>query len=1056
MPTVQDNQYYETAEFNAAFDRLVEVSRNDYQTGLEKGRNLEGLAEDLYAEMGHYVYELLQNAEDAHATEVKFTLKPNSLTFSHNGSKFFTFEDIRAITTYGGGTKSEDSTKIGRFGIGFKATSRITDSPRIRSNQFAFQIHNQEIPERINSTEIPLESNYSTTFVFPFGTKKFKADHIEKETLATLLKIDSKNLLFLQNINTVIIEYIQGGSKRRILGKQELENNLVRLRESLDGTKNSVTSEFYLKYQKRIDSDELSKWAKSANLEVEEKSGSLSIAIAIKAEVSEDSVNPIPVSIKPIENSKLFVFFPANNEFTGLNFHIHAPFASTTTRESIKEGNPVNDFLFENFSIFVPEVLSSLVERGLLTQNGLEVLPNRADQIRPELLTMRDQIYRFFKSNIARIPMADGSYAKYAEILEISNDVGSVFSADDLNFICSFNASMSRELNQTKFIKKPVNTRSAKFLNSLEISTFDLKALIIAFSYINSAFAISKTEQMESFIVWFSSFEIEKLRNIYELFANYDSSKVRVYFSRTPIIRISDQGKFSDIPERVFVDQSGTRMGENFLNPQILNFSRGGAISQKDHQIWRFLDAVGVRQFSKSMLLEEYIVEYRTKLQSGDVSEIIPDESIREELSSLLLFVHGDVELERAVSQEKIFLTEEPNGELGWHRGSEVYVDLPFTPATGLDSVMPKLDSAAKKFRLWPGYSQIPRILTILERLEVTTKVGAVSPSKNLVPEWTIPGIEKYLEYASITLRKNLWNYLKSSDANRERHYLRFPNSYTGNSGELSSLAKSLADTAWIPDKKGDLKKPRQLEEGTIDPNFLFEKCDFLTEIGFGADSAAAIKAKQEKIAEKQRKDEAAKLFGLSDSEMLEKLLAAHKKNPKKFEQLMADLNRPEMADHLANPLKIAENVRAETAEMPDIQMVEHSIFEREGADELTISRKNFLRDSYMRENSIECQVCSTSSFIKTTNGEPFFVAIMVIPRFSKNSIFNVVALCGQCSAKFKWGRTTTDDEIKKEIILKNDYSGNVKIDVVLGGQLEHINFIESHFVKLKGALGAE
>ena len=185
--------------------------------------------------------------------------------------------------------------------------------------------------------------------------------------------------------------------------------------------------------------------------------------------------------------------------------------------------------------------------------------------------------------------MADGSYAKYAEILEISNDVGSVFSADDLNFICSFNASMSRELNQTKFIKKPVNTRSAKFLNSLDISTFDLKALIIAFSYINSAFAISKTEQMESFIGWFSSFEIEKLRNIYELFANYDSSKVRVYFSRTPIIRISDQGKFSDIPERVFVDQSGTRMGENFLNSQILNFSRGGAISQKDHQIWRFL-----------------------------------------------------------------------------------------------------------------------------------------------------------------------------------------------------------------------------------------------------------------------------------------------------------------------------------------------------------------------------------------------------------------------------------------------------------------------------------
>lgn len=1056
MQESDHNHYYETIEFKSAFERLVEVSKNDYQTGLEKGRNLEGLAEDLYAEMGHYIYELLQNAEDALASEVRFVLKQDSLIFSHNGSKFFTFDDIRAITTYGGGTKTTDSTKIGRFGIGFKATSRITMNPKIRSNQFAFKIENQEIPERIDKSEVPLDPKYTTAFLFPFGTKKFNAEHIEKETLATLLKIDSKNLLFLQNIQTVIIEYFQPNLKRRILGKQNLGNHLIQLRESLDGTKKSVTSDFYLNYEKKIDSQELAKWAKTSNLEVEGKNGSFSIALAINVEVKDQTTNPTPVSLKQIDDPKLFVFFPANNESTGLKFHIHAPFASTTTRESIKEGNPVNKFLFDNFTKFLPEVLGNLIENGLLNQTGLEVLPNRSDEVRTELIEMREEIYKFFKGVDPRIPMNDGTFARFKDIQEVSNEVVSVLNLDEIRQICSFNKTRENELKSIKFIKKPSNVRAARFLSSLEIPTFDLKALVIAFSYINSAFAESKEIEKERFVRWFSTFEAEKLRNLYELLANFDIARIKVYFSKTPIVRIADENKILDTPDKVFVDQSGNKNGKNFLSPRILNFSYGSAFSQKDHQIWRFLDAIGVRQFSKSMLLDEYLTDYKAKLQSGSVSEVVPDENIKNELFKLLQFVHGDVELERALSQENIFLTEAINGELGWHRGSDIYVDLPFTPATGLDSVMPKLEGAAKKYRLWSGYSQIPRILIMLERLDVTTKIKAMSPGNNLASEWTILGIEKYLEFGNLTLRKNIWNYLKSSEANRERHYLRFPNSYTSNSGELSRLAKLLATTSWLPDKKGELKKPRELEESTIDPAFLWEKCDFLISIGFGAESAAAIKAKQEKIAEKQRKDEAAKLFGLSDSEMLEKLLEAHKKNPKRFEQLIADLNRPDLIDHVADPLHLSEKIAEDTQFGPDVEMELIDGVQRKGMLELVQKRKDYLRNTYQVAGAIFCQICATSSFIKTTNGEPFFVGIMVIPSFSKNSIYNSIAVCAQCAAKYKYSKATTDGQLKLQILGITDFSGTVRVGLIIGGEPQEIKFKESHFVSLKGALRGE
>jgi hypothetical protein len=63
------------------------------------------------------------------------------------------------------------------------------------------------------------------------------------------------------------------------------------------------------------------------------------------------------------------------------------------------------------------------------------------------------------------------------------------------------------------------------------------------------------------------------------------------------------------------------------------------------------------------------------------------------------------------------------------------------------------------------------------------------------------------------------------------------------------------------------------------------------------------------------------------------------------------------------------------------------------------------------------------------------------------------MALCGQCAAKYKWGKQTPDSEIKSTILARNDYSGAIKVDVILGGESQQITFIESHFVMLKSAL---
>ena len=98
----------------------------------------------LYPDKAHFVFELLQNAEDAKATKVKFELEKENLVFKHNGTKDFNESDINAITNIGDSNKDEN--EIGKFGIGFKSVFSYTSSPKIHSKGISFEIQNLVIP----------------------------------------------------------------------------------------------------------------------------------------------------------------------------------------------------------------------------------------------------------------------------------------------------------------------------------------------------------------------------------------------------------------------------------------------------------------------------------------------------------------------------------------------------------------------------------------------------------------------------------------------------------------------------------------------------------------------------------------------------------------------------------------------------------------------------------------------------------------------------------------------------------------------------------------------
>src|SRR5487761_893746 len=65
----------------------------------------------LYSERTHFIFELIQNAEDAGATELAFELFPDRLQVRHDGRPF-TEADVRGVCGVGQSDKAGDLTQI--------------------------------------------------------------------------------------------------------------------------------------------------------------------------------------------------------------------------------------------------------------------------------------------------------------------------------------------------------------------------------------------------------------------------------------------------------------------------------------------------------------------------------------------------------------------------------------------------------------------------------------------------------------------------------------------------------------------------------------------------------------------------------------------------------------------------------------------------------------------------------------------------------------------------------------------------------------------------------
>ena len=185
--------------------KKLQESRKKYLDGINDPLNkfnIKDLLTNLYSDESRFVYEILQNAEDAKATFVKFKLSDEKLEIHHDGIDF-NINDIDSITAIARSTKADDYTKIGTHGIGFKSVYSITDTPIIHSGVFNIQIEDHVYPKILQFSE---EVN-GTIIKLPFNKEGSENNATAHQVFDKLKNLGNTTLLFMTYIKKIDWEY---------------------------------------------------------------------------------------------------------------------------------------------------------------------------------------------------------------------------------------------------------------------------------------------------------------------------------------------------------------------------------------------------------------------------------------------------------------------------------------------------------------------------------------------------------------------------------------------------------------------------------------------------------------------------------------------------------------------------------------------------------------------------------------------------------------------------------------------------------------------------------
>ena len=1075
---------------SSSFEELLK-DRSDYiriarKNGFEEG--LRNLLSELYPDNAHFIYEILQNAEDARATTVDFCLQSDRLEVTHDGARQFSLEDIEAITSIGQSTKKDDETSIGKFGVGFKAVFAYTARPEVRSGDFSFVIEDLFVPKLTGG----IVTEGRTSFTFPFDRLDKAPEIAVAEVKRGLEDLDEKTLLFLNHIST--ITYSLPDNTEGIVVREEHGDLTITITKEVGRT---LTESKWLRLV----------GASTGGRDVREP---LKVAAAFQLKEVEpkntgkhrrekrDNV----LSVVPVDLGEVCIYFPAVKEDSGLRFHIHAPFGSTVARDSVRD-DPDNTQLVSDIGRLIVDSLPAMRDAGLITDSLLATLPNEEDPLQAPYTLIRELVIDAFNSeSIAPVRGRSGSYAPAESLVSSPSEFRNFLDESDLKTLLFLNDGSIR--HETPRWMRDSTGRAAKFLESLSPEVFGWKELWSALKRVQPGTRYTQDgvretpsdEDREAWSSWLADKSDKAMENFYRLLgrgkADYGLSSVKL--SQIPLIRIKQRGNVKHVTGPTTYlpssrsDQVSTRVPHEFAYFDDED-------NQRAQDLRSFFRVAGVERWSESTKIEARLAPYKRP----SYARAIPtsDADIQAHLADVRAFVEyakGHAHEAETKFEDVAFLLA-PNPEAGsnalmWVRPADTFLDEPFED-TGFGALY------KWEFESWDddedpdgGYWEEPEkhcpadiyvgIAGFADFLKPLGTTYSFTVSKTdhrgndqfqrqwlpaRISQYTIdddyqlgdPYLESVVETVAKTrnraLLRTLWEALVSEPGKKAVARYRGNNSSNTFTFE-SKIAQELKSVPWVLTREGNLLLPKAVLADDLPDDWSRPSANsLLTEIGFGT---------RESIAKERRERLHADLVAQSGSCDLATALLDAISSGVPTEVLIGAVEKwrlhrvafPELPS--GNPPLRAEVASGDAASAPVRETEEKARQVVRGQTQSAGETRTYLRENYTdSDERVRCQSCHNAMPFKLKDGSWYFEAVQFVPGRKRIHKANALALCPECAAKYKYVRDTKDttliDDLLEISVLAGE--GSIELPVLIAGKRVALRFTGKHAIDLQAAL---
>jgi hypothetical protein len=194
-----------TPEFAlAALDELEQLQHGTPGVLREVLEGAQMSAEQLNVESFHGLIEIVQNADDLRASEVRVAVrrsgKHGRLLIAHNGERVH-LHHVIAMTLAFVSTKRDDPRAKGRFGIGLKTLGRLGESLTVHCAPYDFTIEGNHVRAAQRARSIPaFYDSASTETLLDLRLREgFDADEFQ----AWFASLGSESLVFLDTVRSL-------------------------------------------------------------------------------------------------------------------------------------------------------------------------------------------------------------------------------------------------------------------------------------------------------------------------------------------------------------------------------------------------------------------------------------------------------------------------------------------------------------------------------------------------------------------------------------------------------------------------------------------------------------------------------------------------------------------------------------------------------------------------------------------------------------------------------------------------------------------------------------